>query len=164
MRKSTQALMGGLSLASVITGVQLGASAKSTNFTASPVPTDTPSGSGTPTPTPTGTGTPTPTPTQTGTPTPTATQPQTSTITHTSMAVPYRYGVVQVTVTKTGGVITDIALDQAGATQGRGSAFPYLVSLALSAQSGSFDTSMMTGATYTANAFMDALNDALSQF
>jgi uncharacterized protein with FMN-binding domain len=55
-------------------------------------------------------------------------------------------------------------MDQAGATQGRGSAFPYLVSLALDAQSGNFDTSMMTGATYTTIAFMDALNDALSQF
>jgi uncharacterized protein with FMN-binding domain len=55
-------------------------------------------------------------------------------------------------------------MDQAGATQGRGSAFPYLIDLALTAQSGSFDTSMMTGATYTTNAFMDALNDALNQF
>jgi uncharacterized protein with FMN-binding domain len=71
---------------------------------------------------------------------------------------------VQVTVTKTGSKITDIVMDQAGATQGRGSAFPYLIDLALTAQSGSFDTSMMTGATYTTNAFMDALNDALSQF
>ena len=147
MRKSSQVIMGAVSLASVVTGVQLGAHAKSTGFTPSPVPT----------------GSPTETPTTSPTPTPTKTTPA-ATVSHTSIAVPYKYGMVQVTVTKTGSKITDIVMDQAGATQGRGSAFPYLIDLALTAQSGSFDTSMMTGATYTTNAFMDALNDALSQF
>lgn len=164
MRKSTQALMGTVTLVSVVTGFQLGASAKSTSFTASPVPTDTPTETGSPAPTPTGTGEPTPTPTATGTPTPTPTQIQSDTVSHTSDPIYYRYGTVELTVTKTGSKITDITLVQAGATQGRGSAFPYLVSLALNAQSGSFDTSMMTGATYTTDAFMQALNNALNQF
>jgi len=71
---------------------------------------------------------------------------------------------VQLTVTKTGSKITSIQLDQAGATNGRANAFPYLVQLAMAAQSGSFDTSMMSGATYTTDAFMSALDDALAQF
>jgi len=71
---------------------------------------------------------------------------------------------VQLTVTKSGSTITDISLDQAGATNGRASAFPYLVQLAISAQSSTFDTSMLSGATYSVNAFMSAFNDALSQF
>ena len=71
---------------------------------------------------------------------------------------------MQLTVTKAGSKITSIHLDQAGATNGRASAFPYLVQLAMAAQSGSFDTSMMSGATYTTDAFMSALDDALAQF
>jgi uncharacterized protein with FMN-binding domain len=71
---------------------------------------------------------------------------------------------VQLTVTKTGTKITDITMDRAGATNGRAASFPYLVSLALQAQSGSFDTSMMSGATYSTDAFMQALNNALGKF
>jgi len=39
-----------------------------------------------------------------------------------------------------------------------------LIQLAEQAQSASFDTSMMGGATYSTNAFLQALGDALSQF
>ena len=168
--------MGAISLVSVVTGVQVGANAKSaTGFTPAPTgpttdPTPSPTNTGTPTPTPTDTGTPTPTPTKTTTPTPTPTPTKTTTpkpvakVSHTSSPVYYRFGTVQLTVTKTGSKITDITMDQAGATNGRAAAFPYLVSLALSAQNASFDTSMMSGATYSTDAFMQALNDALSQF
>ena len=178
MRKSSQIIMGAISLVSVVTGVQVGANAKSaTGFTPAPTgPTTDPTPSPTPTPTKTGAPTPTPTPTKTGTPTPTPTPTPTKTTTptptpkpvakvsHTSSPVNYRFGTVQLTVTKTGTKITDISLDQAGATNGRAAAFPYLVSLALSAQNASFDTSMMSGATYSTDAFMQALNDALTQF
>ena len=167
MRKSSQILMGAISLVSVVTGVQVGANAKSSaGFTPTPTtPTTDPTPS--PTPTPTDTSTPTPKPTKT-TPTPTPTKttppPPVKTVSHQSSPVNYRFGTVQLTVTKTGTKITDIALDQAGATNGRASAFSYLVQLALTAQSGSFDTSMMSGATYTTDAFVQALNDSLSQF
>lgn len=173
MRKSTQALMGTASLIAVVTGFQVGANANPTDgFTAlpttptvDPTPTVTPT---TPSPTVTPTTKPTPTKTPTKTPTPkptkTPTPPPSSTVSHTSSPVNYRYGTVQLTVTKTGSTITDINLDQAGATNGRASAFPYLVQLAVSAQSGSFDTSMLSGATYSVDAFMTALNDALAQF
>jgi uncharacterized protein with FMN-binding domain len=176
VRKSSQIIMGAISLVSVVTGVQVGANAKSaTGFTPAPTgpttdPTPSPTNTGTPTPTPTDTGTPTPTPTKTTTPTPKPTPTKTTTpkpaatVSHTSSPVYYRFGTVQLTVTKTGSKITDITMDQAGATNGRAAAFPYLVSLALSAQNASFDTSMMSGATYSTDAFMQALNDALSQF
>ena len=169
MRKSTQALMGTASLLAVVTGFQVGANA-TPSATFSPIPTTPttePTPTGTPTtPNPTDTPKPTKTPTKTPTPKPTKkpTPPPSSTVSHTSSPVNYRYGTVQLTVTKTGSSITSINLDQAGATNGRASAFPYLVQLAISAQSSSFDTSMLSGATYSVNAFMSAFDDALAQF
>jgi len=164
VRKSSQVVMGAISLASVVVGFELGANAKpSDNFVPHPTvtPTVDPTTPGpkptTPTPKPT---TPTPKPT---TPKPT-TPPPVTTVKHTSSPVYYRFGTVQLTVTKQGSTITDITLNQAGATNGRSAAFNYLTTLAMQAQSGSFDTSMMSGATYTTDAFMQALNDALSQF
>lgn len=158
--------MGALSLVSVAVGVEIGATAKpSGTFTPIPTPTTTdPTTTPTPTtpkPTPTS---PTPKPTTpTPKPTPKPTTPP-ATVSHQSNAVSYRFGTVQLTVTKTGTKITDIIMDRAGATNGRAASFPYLVSLALQAQSGTFDTSMMTGATYSADAFMQALNNALGKF
>ena len=165
--------MGAISLASVVTGVELGAHA-STSGTFVPHPTVTPGPTATtpgpkpttPAPKPTTPGpkptTPGPKPTTPG-PKPT-TPPPSATISHTSSSVNYRFGTVQLTVTKKGSTITDITMNQAGATNGRAASFPYLISLAKQAQSGSFDTSMMSGATYSTQAFMQALGDALAQF
>jgi len=165
--------MGAISLASVVTGVELGANAAGTGtFVPHPTVTPTPTKT-TPGPKPTTPGpkptTPGPKPTTPG-PKPTApgpkptTPPPSATISHTSSSVNYRFGTVQLTVTKTGTKITDITMNQAGATNGRAAAFPYLITLAKQAQSGSFDTSMMSGATYSTQAFMQALGDALAQF
>jgi len=165
--------MGAISLASVVTGVELGANAAGTGTfvphpTVTPTPTKTIPGPKptTPGPKPTTPGpkptTPGPKPTTPG-PKPT-TPPPSATISHTSSSVNYRFGTVQLTVTKKGSTITDITMNQAGATNGRAASFPYLISLAKQAQSGSFDTSMMSGATYSTQAFMQALGDALAQF
>lgn len=144
--------MGAISLASVVTGVELGANAKTTGAFA-PHPTVAPTvDPTTPGPKPT---TPAPKPT---TPAPAAT------VSHMSSPVYYRFGTVQLTVTKKGSTITDITMNQAGATNGRSAAFNYLTTLAMQAQSANFDTSMMSGATYTTDAFMQALGDALAQF
>ena len=159
MRKSSQVLLGAISLASVVVGFELGANAKpADNFVPHPsvTPTVDPT---TPGPKPT---TPAPKPT-TPCPKPT-TPPPSTTVSHKSNPVNYRFGTVQLTVTKTGSTITDITMNQAGATNGRGASFPYLISLAKQAQSGSFDTSMMSGATYSTAAFMQALDNALAQF
>ena len=144
--------MGAISLASVVVGVELGAQA-SIPGAFDPHPTVTP----TPTPKPT---TPGPKPT---TPTPKPTTPATK-VSHMSDAVGYRFGTVQLTVTKTGPKITDITMNQAGATNGRAASFPYLINLALTTQNATFDTSMMSGATYSTGAFIQALDNALRQF
>jgi len=172
VRKSSQVLMGAISLVAVTTGVQVGANAKGNSFnsggtfpTTTGTPTTTPTKSPTKSPTTSPTVKPTKTPTTkpTKTPTPTPTTPS-ATISHTSSPVNYRFGTVQLTVTKQGSKITNIVMNQAGASGGRAAAFPYLIQLAEAAQSASFDTSMMGGATYSTNAFVQALGDALSQF
>ena len=156
--------MGAVSLASVVVGFELGANASPGTFVPHPTvtPTVDPTTPGpkptTPTPKPT---TPSPKPT---TPTPKPTTPPATTVSHKSSPVYYRFGTVQLTVTKKGSTITDITMNQAGATNGRVASFNYLITLAMQAQSASFDTSMMTGATYTTAAFMQALGDALAQF
>ena len=166
MRRSSQIVMGAISLAAVVTGVELGAQANipgafDPHPTVTPKPTPKPT---TPTPKPTTPGptptTPTPKPT---TPTPKPTKPAAK-VSHKSNAVAYRFGTVQLTVTKTGTKITDITMNQAGATNGRAASFPYLITLALNAQNATFDTSMMSGATYSTDAFITALDNALSQF
>ena len=77
-------------------------------------------------------------------------------------AVPYRFGTVQVSVTKSGGKITAVNLLQAGATGGRESAFSYLVDLATQANGTSFGN--LSGATYTVDAFKQSLESALAKF
>lgn len=77
-------------------------------------------------------------------------------------AVPYRFGTVQVSVTKSGGKITAVNLLQAGATGGRDAAFSYLVDLAIQANGTSFGN--LGGATYTVDAFKQSLESALAKF
>ena len=79
----------------------------------------------------------------------------------TSDAVNYMYGTVQLKVTETNGKISAIDLVQAGANNGREQAFPYLVKDAISANGTSF--SNLSGATYTTDAFKQALSSAMSK-
>ncbi|MEN9713711.1 MAG: hypothetical protein RLZZ164_375 [Actinomycetota bacterium] len=79
----------------------------------------------------------------------------------TSDAVNYRYGTVQLKVTQSNGKITAIDLVQAGATAGREQAFSYLVNDAISANGTSF--SNLSGATFTTDAFKQALSSAISK-
>lgn len=164
MRTSTRAIVGVLGLVSIAAGYKVGAaSAPASAFTGGPIAG--PPASGTPTPTPTKTHTPTPTPTPTGThtpkptPTPTKTIPPSTTST-TGQVISYRFGQIQVKVVRTAGQITDIVLLQGSASAGRSAAFPYLHDLAIAAQSSSFDTSQLGGATYTTNAYIQALQSA----
>ena len=77
-------------------------------------------------------------------------------------AVQYRYGTVQVSVTKSGGKITAVNLLQEGATGGRQAAFSYLVDLAIQANGSNFGN--LSGATYTTDAFKQSLEAALAKF
>lgn len=81
--------------------------------------------------------------------------------TATGDAINYQFGTVQLAVTKANGAITKIDLVQAGANNGRQAAFPYLVKDAISANGTNF--SNLSGATYTTDAFKQALQSALSK-
>jgi len=79
----------------------------------------------------------------------------------TSDSVDYQYGTVQVKVTESAGKITAVDLVQAGATAGREQAFSYLVKDAISANGSNFAN--ISGATFTTDAFKQALDSALSK-
>lgn len=81
--------------------------------------------------------------------------------TATSDAIQYQFGQVQVSVTEANGKITKIDYANSTATNGRAQAFPYLVQYAISAQGTNF--SNISGATYTTDAFKQALNSAISK-
>ena len=83
-------------------------------------------------------------------------------LTKTGSSVSYRYGTIQVSVTKTDGQITAVNLLQAGATGGRGQAFDFLVQYTVDAQGSSFGN--ISGATYTTAAYKQSLDAALAQF
>lgn len=183
MRQVTKSVVGVLSLGVLATSWALGQSSDTNSFKAnyagvansSPSPTPTspsptapttasptpalPSASGAPTKAPTSSPStpaqPTPTPTQTKT-------PSLATVTRTSVAESYRYGVIELSVTKSGGAITAITLIQAGATGGRQAAFDPLVNAAIQAQGSNFGN--LSQATYTTQAFKTALESALGKF
>ncbi len=118
----------------------------------------------------------TPTPKKTTTPTPKATTPPANTggTTQTTPSLagtktgsliqePRWGGYVQVSVTKNAsGKIIAINLVQSAATGGRQGAFPVLQSAALSAQGSNFGN--VGSATYTTQAFKQALDSALAKF
>jgi uncharacterized protein with FMN-binding domain len=82
-------------------------------------------------------------------------------MTVTGDAIGYRYGTIQVEVVRTAGKISAVNLIQADATAGREQAFPYLQQYAVSAQGSNFGN--LSGATYTTEAFKQALDSAISK-
>ena len=92
----------------------------------------------------------------------TAPSPAATGTTKTGSAINYRYGTVQVSVTKANGKITAVNLLQAGATGGRQGAFSYLVDYAIQANGSSFGN--LGGATFTTDAFKQSLESALAKF
>lgn len=83
-------------------------------------------------------------------------------VTKTGSSIRYKFGTIQVSVTKTAGKITAVNLLQAGATGGRGQAFDFLVQYTIDAQGSSFGN--ISGATYTTAAYKQSLDAALAQF
>jgi uncharacterized protein with FMN-binding domain len=69
---------------------------------------------------------------------------------------------VELKVTKKSGVITDVTCVTCTATGGRQRAFSSLISEAISANGSDFGN--LGGATYTTDAFKQALDDALGKF
>ena len=81
--------------------------------------------------------------------------------TATGDAIEYRYGVVQLEVTATNGKIEKITEVQATASSGYMQAFPYLNEMAIKAQSANFGN--LSGATFSSEAYAQALSSALSK-
>ncbi len=79
----------------------------------------------------------------------------------TSDLISYRYGQIQLEVTATGGKIDSIVEKTATASRGFEQAFPYLNAAAIQAQGTSF--SNVSGATFSSEAYRQALNSALSK-
>ncbi|MFM7030863.1 MAG: FMN-binding protein [Micrococcales bacterium] len=82
--------------------------------------------------------------------------------TKTSDAIPYQFGQVQLTVTEANGKITAIDYSNSSASNGREQAYPYLVQYAIKANGSNFGN--LSGATYTTQAFQQALDNALAKF
>ena len=79
----------------------------------------------------------------------------------TSDQIPYEYGYVELTVTKSAGKLSAIEIGASTATDGRQQAYPLLVDEAIKAQGSSFGN--LGGATYTTDAFKKALDNAISK-
>jgi uncharacterized protein with FMN-binding domain len=79
----------------------------------------------------------------------------------TSVDVPYQFGDVQLTVTRANGKITTVDYGTSTASAGREQAFPVLVQAAISAQGTNFGN--LSGATYTTDAFKQALSSAITK-
>ena len=75
--------------------------------------------------------------------------------------LPYEYGFVELTVTKSAGKLSAIDIGSSTATDGRQQAFPILVEEAIKAQGSSFGN--LGGATYTVDAFKKALDNAIAK-
>jgi uncharacterized protein with FMN-binding domain len=132
---------------------------------ASPTP-ETPAGTESPTPVsstdpstaPTGDSSTTPTPT----PTKTVKPAKPKSVTLSSDPITYKYGVVQVSLTKVGEEITDVTMLQGDATNGRAEAYVTLIGATLQTQGINYGN--VSGATFTTDAFKKAISNVLKKF
>jgi uncharacterized protein with FMN-binding domain len=83
-------------------------------------------------------------------------------VSQTSSSVRYRFGTVQLKVTKKGSNITSVDCLNCTATNGRSAAFASLKAAAVSSNGSNFGN--LGGATYTTDAFKQALDSALAKF
>lgn len=167
MRSATKTFVGLAGIGVLVATAKLGMPVAVVAKTVSNVATETPAAMAAPTPAPTKAATtraktkaPSKT-TSTGTTKP-ATTPTVAGTTQSGSAIRYKYGVVQVKVTKTSGNISSITYLQKSATDGRGAVFPDLVTAAKSANGSNI--SNISGATFTVDAFKKALDSALAKF
>ena len=186
MRTSTKTALGLVSLGLFVGSYQVGlaaetgfgASAPETNTatgetpaatepSASASPSSSASSSSSPSSSTSSSATKTPAaaaPTASATPAPAATKTPaaTQTVSKQSSLINYEYGVVQVTITKSGGTITAVNLDRGTATDGRQAAFPSLIQATIDANGSGFGN--ISRATLTTNAYKQAVNSALAKF
>ena len=129
-------------------------------------PPPTTGGTATTTPEPSSTGPTAPSGTQATGPSPSTTTPAPTNKSATGQDVPYRYGDLQLRVTEKGSRVTNIQIVSDGASDPRSEeinsqAIPLLQQEAMSAQSANIDG--VSGATYTSQAYAEALQSALDR-
>ena len=83
-------------------------------------------------------------------------------VTLSSDPIDYKYGVVQISMTKTDGKITDIKMVQGDATNGRAEAYVSLISATIQVQGTGYGN--ISGATYTVAAFKQAVDNVMAKF
>ena len=170
MRKSTAIITSIVAASSLAVSLRIGDIATQDNIAvdfSDPNSTSAPSASGTPKPTSSPSQSASPGPTPSGNPT---TKPTTSPspsaapaeITMDSDAIQYKYGVVQISITKVGKKLTAVGLIQGDATNGRAKAYQILIDATLQVQGTNFGN--VSGATFTTDAFRKAVDNALLKF
>lgn len=166
MRKATQTVVGLVSLGVLAGSWSIGQATETGLVVSAPTPSESLSSA------PTTSSTPIPsqslpsTPSASSTPLPNKT-PQSKTVTKTSDAISYvahlGQGKMQISVTKSGGSITDITIVNGGTEGGEYSGVPnILAKAALQAQGLNFGN--VGGATHTTDAFKKALENTLAKF
>lgn len=176
MRSSSRNIVSGIGLGilgvsyligtqSASAGLATANNAEATTSTASPTPT--------PTDTPSATSSPSSSASQSSSTTKTTTTKKKSPSSSSSGSVSktgstsYRYGTIQLTVTKKSGKITAVDYSGSTASAGRDAAFPYLVKYAIAENGSNFtnqEIGFLSGATFTMQAFQQALDNALGKF
>lgn len=179
MRKATQNIVGVLSLGVLATSWSLGQAADTglsletapqpaaTNNTDAPAepaaePSATPATPAEPGTAPSQSASQSSAPTKAPAPAPTK-QPAAASVSQTGAAVPYKYGVIQLEVVKSGSSITAVNLVQSSTKGPDWAVVPdMLAEAAVNANGSNFGN--VSGATFTTQAFKQALESALGKF
>lgn len=170
MRKSTTIITSIVAASALAVALRVGDLATQDDIAidfSGPNVSDSPSPSATPNPTATPSQSSSPTPSASGNPTtkptkPPAPSPAPAEVTKESDAIQYKYGVVQISVTKIGKKLTAVELLQGDATNGRDQAYKILIDATLQVQGTNFGN--VSGATFTTDAFRKAVDNALLKF
>jgi uncharacterized protein with FMN-binding domain len=166
VRKSTAIITSIVAVSALAVSLRVGEISTQDNISvdiANPGVTETPSASPDPSSSTNPTTTPTPGSTATSSPKPTTVPaPAAQEVTFKSDVITYKYGVVQVSITKLGTEITAVNLLQGDATNGRDTAYQILIDATLQQQGTNFGN--VSGATFTTDAFIKAVDNALLKF
>lgn len=155
MRKSTAIVASLVAASSLAVALRIG---ELSTLSAIDMPLPGPSGSSL---APTPGATSTPQVTQPGTQSPVAPQPPVVT-TLASDVIAYKYGDIQISLTKTDGVISAVNVLIGDATNGREEAYLILTAATIEAQSTNYGN--VSGATFTTDAFKLAVENVLAKF
>ena len=155
MRKSTAIVASLVAASSLAVALRIG---ELSTLSAIDMPLPGPTGSSL---APTPGATSTPQVTQPGTQSPVAPQPPVVT-TLVSDVIAYKYGDIQISLTKTDGVISAVNVIIGDATNGREEAYLILTAATIEAQSTNYGN--VSGATFTTDAFKIAVENVLAKF